>query len=76
MIRFEIEIEERNPGKIDIFCRAFEGCWCDSTPCERSTADEIVSMMRPGIESVAKHFGNVETFEGDAAERVRREGRL
>lgn len=76
MIRIEIEIEERVPGRVDIFCRALESSWRDSTALEKEVADRITTVMKRDIGVVSRTFGTVEKLSGDAAERLRREGQL
>lgn len=76
MIRIEVEIDERVPGRVDVFCRSFESCWRDSTAAEKEAANRITTVMRRDIEVVSRTFGTVETFSGDAMERLRREGQL
>lgn len=76
MIRIEVSIEERNPGKVDILCRSFEGCWCESTKTERKIAGEISRAMRGDLECVSRVFGDVETCEGEAVKRLQREGQV
>ena len=76
MIRIEIEIDERRPGKVDVFCRMLEGCWCESTATERAAAGKIGAVMRRDIEDISKTFGTVETFEGEVVDQLRREGRV
>ena len=76
MIRIEVDIEERSAGKVDISCRDFEGCWYQSTMAERRIAGEIAAVMRRDLDCVSRAFGTVETFEGEAVERLRREGQL
>lgn len=76
MIRIEVEIDERVPGRVDIFCRSLEGCWRDSTANEKEAANRITTVMKRDIEVVSRTFGTVETFSGDTVERLRREGQL
>ena len=76
MIRIEIEIDEQRPGKVDVFCRSVEGCWCESTAAERAAANKISAVMRRDIEYVSKTFGTVKAFEGEVADRLRREGQV
>lgn len=76
MIRIEIEIDERVPGRVDVFCRSLESCWRDSTANEKEAANRITAVIKRDIEVVSRTFGTVETFCGDAAERLRREGRI
>lgn len=76
MIRIEVEIDERVPGRVDIFCRSLESCWRDSTANEKEAANRITTVMKRDIEVVSRTFGTVETFSGDTVERLRREGQL
>ncbi len=72
MIRIEIEIEEQEPGKVDVLCRSVSSNWVDPTLAEKRVADRMVGELRYTCADVAGMFGSVETFEGKGIRGVRR----
>ena len=76
MIRVEIDIDERITGKVDISCRSFEDRWRRTTQTERAFADEVAAVMCRGLDCTSRILCDVETCEGEAVERLQREGQV
>ena len=74
MMLIQIEIDERNPGRVDVDCRMLESSWRKPTENESAACDAIADVLRRDVVAVSKTFGTVETFRDEAAEQIRREG--
>lgn len=71
MIRIEIEIEERKPGKVDMLCRSFTSNREEITDGEMRVADRLCDNLWHTCADVAGMFGSVERFEGEGIRGVR-----
>ena len=69
MIRIEIEVCERTPGKIDMLCRSVQGCWSKPTDSERYIADKLVCKIRSESQIIGNKLGKVEEIKGEELER-------
>lgn len=70
MIRIEIEVNERTPGKVDMLCRSVQGCWSEPTGNELDFTERLAVMIRRESRIIAEGIGKVDTFEGNAVGEV------
>jgi hypothetical protein len=57
MIRIEVEVEERTPGKVETNCKAVEGCWSESTRAEKRFANDLVGLIQHDMRIVGEKLG-------------------
>ena len=72
MIRIEIEIREKTPGKVMLDCSVVQGCWCKPTAGEDRVADALYDMIRRESPDVGKRLGGCEEIKGEDPERRER----
>jgi hypothetical protein len=69
MIRIEVEICERTPGKIDMLCQAVQGCWSKPTNSERDLSEKFICMIRGKSKIIGYKRGKV--VKGEELECMR-----
>lgn len=68
MIRIEIEVCEKAPGKVMTYCRAVQGCWGKPTAGEDKVANALFCMIKRESPDVGKRLGDCEEIKGEEPE--------
>lgn len=68
MIRIDIEVCEKAPGKVMMYCRAFQGCWGEPTAGEDRVAGALFCMIKRESPDVCKRLGDCEEINGEKPE--------
>lgn len=72
MIRIEIEIREKTPGKVMMDCSVVQGCWDKPTAGEDKVADALFCMIERESSDACKRLGDCEKIKGEDPERRER----
>ena len=65
MIRIEIEVCEKAPGKVMTYCRAVQGCCGEPTAGEDKVAYALFRMIKRESPDVGKRLGGCVEIKGE-----------